>query len=622
MELLEYYYIFLRRKWYVIGVFTGVVLLAFIMLLIVSPVYESKAKVLVKDSTSSPLKSLMGMADFMGAGSMGKSDPVTTQIEIIKTRPILREVIETLDLRDKKGEPFDIVGFTKKVKVSAVRNTNVIVIAYRDKDKKLAADIVNTIANVAVKNDREINQEESRLARVFMENQLDLHKQSLHFSEEKLIKYQAEKSVISLDKGTETIIARLSEITVSKIETESKAKAVKAQIRRLKKRMSSASNRSSPFVPQWKQALNELDIESFSLRAAAEAFGLEIKKIDAELRKLPPKEIALARLLSDVKIESEIYNNLLRHLEETKIAEAAQIASIRVIEPGETEKKPVFPKKRKWVMLALFFGLCLGGGVAMCLEYLDQSLRSLEEIDKITKWNRIGLIPKDIESQGKNDLITKVSPKSPIAESYRTLRTNMHYTHFDKKLKTVVVTSSGPGEGKTTVLANLALTQCMLGKKVLLIDSDLRKPKIHKVFGLKNRVGLTNVVTHSIALKEAIQSTDIANFFVLTTGPIPPNPAELIESQAFSSIIEEVEKTYDMVLIDAPPFNVVADVSILFTKSDGYVFVVDLENTNRHMLSQAVEGIKNLSNEPLGYVANNVTLEKGKHLGIAYQYGE
>jgi polysaccharide biosynthesis transport protein len=621
MDILEYYYIFLKRKWIIISAFLTVSIITLIWLLIAAPIYDSKAKILISENTSSsPLGGLIEMNDLMSVGSFGKADPIANQIEVIKTRPILREVIETLKLTDKDGDLLDIEAFVKQVKISAIRNTNIIVITFRNKDKKLAAAVVNTIASVVVKNNREINQEESRLARIFIESQLEKRRESLQISEKILIDFQSEENAISLDTETELMITRLSQISVSKIETDSKIQAAKAQMNKLKKQIKKAGQTISPFISQWKNNLDQLESELAYSQAVSKSFNSEIININKSLKQLPPKEIAFARLISDTKIENEIYNKLLMHLEETKIAEAAQIASIRIIEPGEPSRYPVFPKKKKSLLVAMMFGLFLGGGIAFILDFFDHRLRTIEEIDEITGWNRLGVIPTDTESLEETHLITKVSPKSPIAESYRTLRTNIHYTHIDKKPKKILITSSGPGEGKSTVISNLALTQCMLGQKVLLVDLDLRKPKIHKMFGMKNVVGLTNVIAGSIPLKEAIQKTDMQNFSVLPTGPIPPNPAELLESNSFTNILKDLEDSFDMILMDAPPFNIVTDATILFKKADGYLFVIDIENTSRHLLKQSVENISNINYMPLGYIVNNLSMEKGKYYGSTYAY--
>ena len=172
------------------------------------------------------------------------------------------------------------------------------------------------------------------------------------------------------------------------------------------------------------------------------------------------------------------------------------------------------------------------------------------------------------------EMITIENPKSPIAEAYRTLRTNIQFSDLDKTLKTILVTSSGPAEGKTTTISNLAVTMGQMNRKVLLIDCDLRKSDIHKKFNLSNKRGLTNVLAQKIHPSEIIQKTEIEGLDILTVGPVPPNPSELLGSQAMKDFLSEISKEYDRVLIDAPPIGVVTDAGVLASEVDGVILVV------------------------------------------------
>ncbi|ALC89188.1 capsular biosynthesis protein [Bacillus sp. FJAT-18017] len=220
--------------------------------------------------------------------------------------------------------------------------------------------------------------------------------------------------------------------------------------------------------------------------------------------------------------------------------------------------------------------------------------------------------------QGKRKLITKLDPKSPISEQYRTLRTNIQFSSVDEEIKKIMVTSSGPGEGKSTTTANLAVVFAQQGKSVLLIDADLRKPTVHYSFNLTNTIGLTNVLSHQVNLEEAINETDVKGLYVVSSGPIPPNPSELLGSRMMDSFIKEAEGKFDIIMFDTPPVLAVTDAQILSNKCDGTILVVSSENTEIEQAVKAKELLTTAQAKVLGVVLNNRKFEKNQQY---YYYG-
>lgn len=220
--------------------------------------------------------------------------------------------------------------------------------------------------------------------------------------------------------------------------------------------------------------------------------------------------------------------------------------------------------------------------------------------------------------ENRRKLITTFDPKSPISEQYRTIRTNIQYSDIDSKIKTLMVTSSAPGEGKSTTAANMAVVFAQQGKKVLLIDADLRKPTVHYTFGLGNAFGLTTVLTKQIQLEKAIAETDESNLWVLTSGPIPPNPAELLSSQSMEQCLKDVSENFDMVIMDTPPLLAVADPQILSNQCDGTILVVFSGKTETDQVQKAKELLVSAKSKLLGVVLNNKQIEKTSYY---YYYG-
>ena len=218
-------------------------------------------------------------------------------------------------------------------------------------------------------------------------------------------------------------------------------------------------------------------------------------------------------------------------------------------------------------------------------------------------------------------LITIESSKSPISEQYRTLRTNIQYASIDKELQSIMITSPNPGEGKSTTIANLAIVFAQQGKKVLLVDADLRKPTIHYIFNINNTTGLTNVLMKKASLGDVLQQTPVINLFILPSGTIPPYPAELLESTAMSQLIDRVKVDFDIVLFDTPPILAVADAQIMANKCDGSILVVNSGTTEIEGASRSKDILTNASSKLLGVVLNNKKM-KDSHYQTTYYYGQ
>jgi len=213
-------------------------------------------------------------------------------------------------------------------------------------------------------------------------------------------------------------------------------------------------------------------------------------------------------------------------------------------------------------------------------------------------------------------LLTHTNPKSPVAEAFRTLRTNLYFSDLKKSLKKIMVTSAGPSEGKSTILANLAVTVAQTGQKVLLIDADLRKPVMHKIFDLSNSKGLTNLLVEELEPGQVIHRSKIENLDILTSGPIPPNPSELLGSERMEKFLNGIN-SYDIIFIDSPPAVAVTDAVVLSSKMDGVLLVIDCKQVRREMAISAKEQLLKANARILGAVLNRV-----EYKGEDYRYAQ
>lgn len=223
-------------------------------------------------------------------------------------------------------------------------------------------------------------------------------------------------------------------------------------------------------------------------------------------------------------------------------------------------------------------------------------------------------------STNNNSLVTHNDPKSPISEAYRTLRTNIQFSSFDEVIQVIMVASANPGEGKSTTASNLAVTYAQEGKKVLLIDADLRKPSVFKMFNVSNRIGLSTVVSGQCRTEDAIQETAVDNLFVLPSGPVPPNPSELLASQSMKAALEDFKASYDIVIFDTPPVLAVTDSLIVSAMCQGVLLVVHAGKVKSELVRKAKANLEHVNARILGVVLNNTKSSRGDKYNY-YYYG-
>lgn len=221
-------------------------------------------------------------------------------------------------------------------------------------------------------------------------------------------------------------------------------------------------------------------------------------------------------------------------------------------------------------------------------------------------------------TNSKRPIIADVNPKSPISEAYRTLRTNIDFSNIDEELKTIMLTSAGPAEGKSTTATNLAVVYAQNDRKVLIVDADLRKPTMHHTFNKSNRWGLTNVLTGKTQLSDVISETHVPNLHVLPSGPIPPNPSEILASKRMTVVLGELRNMYDLVIVDTPPALAVADAQIMATKCDGVILVIYAGSTKRDAIVKVKANMDHVKANVIGAVLNNVDRKSGE--GYYYYY--
>lgn len=382
----------------------------------------------------------------------------------------------------------------------------------------------------------------------------------------------------------------------------------------------------------------EAETELIALEARADGLKRVVDSYNVKLELLPEKNVQLARLERNRKVDESLYMMMREKYEESRIKQAGQIGKVQILDKAEPSPDPISPKKKVNLIVGIILGLALGTGITFLREMLDTSVRRVEEIDHLGL-SLLATIPQ-IDSEmlistidgttGKKNnhasasdaaglrLVTHFRPKSPVSEAYRTLRTNLHFSHTQNKLTNFLVTSAGPGEGKSTTIANLAIAMSLQGTRTLLIDADLRRPVLHRTFALEKNRGLTNVLIGDMSLDDAVQKCSVKNLDILTSGILPPNPSELLGSAKMRELILEVGERYDSCLFDTPPLVAVTDAAVLAKELGGVLLVIRSGITQRDALVRAVELLHNVKARVLGAVLNGVNRENS--YGSYYYY--
>jgi succinoglycan biosynthesis transport protein ExoP len=356
---------------------------------------------------------------------------------------------------------------------------------------------------------------------------------------------------------------------------------------------------------------------------ASEGISVDIEDVKAQIAELDQRSSQSPELASSLRAERDRAIIQLSTLESTlrQLPEAEDVreGGGSIITPAALPTDPVSPKKALNLVLALVVGVVLGLGLALIAENLDDRLKSPEDVEKLVGAPILGYIPLVKEwKEGQPKVATLTESASGAAEAYRTLKTNLRFVSLERPLRTILVTSPVAEAGKSTSAANLATALAQGGSKVVLVSGDLRRPSVHKFFGLTNSKGLLDLLNSEATLEEALQKGQVANLRLLATGGLPPNPTEILGSERFASILESLRSLADFVIIDAPPVLGLGDTSAMASKVDGVLMVVRTNLVTKREVAHATDQLRKAGGKVVGCILNAVEANDG--YGYYYQY--
>jgi capsular exopolysaccharide synthesis family protein len=562
--------------------------------------YQAAAKVLIERNTSD-----LGLSFQPQRVYMLDKDYFQSQIAIIKSRTMAKKAVEILvasgDNSFANFKEADLF-FSGGISINAQQTGNIINIGYISTDPVKAAKYANALTNAFLQQDLAKKMEVTQLATGWLNSQLVELRKKLSDSEIALNKYIKDNQIVSvtdIERNTQGSIERLRQDKLT-IENE---------IGELSKRYKSKH-------PKMVALNTKLEIVN--------------KSIDTESKKLielNEQMIQYNALKREVQSNKSLYESLLRRSKETEVDKELRLTNIRVIDWADVPKAPFSPNRKRDITTGIMFSAMWGVGLALLLEYLDSTVKTAEDIEMYVRLPFLGYIPT-ARSEGKAikdiDLASDRAPHSRIAESYRSIRTSIIFSApEDRPLKTILITSASPQEGKTTISCNLGITFAHSGEKTLLIEADMRKPRLAKSFGIENKAGLSSFLTGATNLDDSIKSSPIPNLFVMLSGPKPPNPAELLTSKKPRLMLEELKTKFDRIIIDTPPVLTVTDTVILANMVDGAIDVVRTSFLNIELILRGRQRLYEAKSRIIGVILNKVNVKKeDSYYYYHYYYSE
>ena len=710
LTLEDIFRLFKKRLALFISITLAVVVVTGIYLVFATPIYEASVTIKVDPTSQSSVSDLF--TNSLTGSSVSRD--ISTEVELIKSRTNIEEIITELDLVNRvysseARERLISEGYTEKdlvmsltrsissmITVSPVKDTRIVRVSVQNKDPVLARDIANTLAMVYNRKLAELSKRDLTRKREFIEAQIPLLEKDLKESTDMMRNFKEETGIYVLDKHSDLLFQMLSSYDKQYNELKISAEEKKAEIQTYQGMLddfdgtdsrdvksmwiqTSESFSVNPVLTSLRQSLSKLQVELASLQEqypltdqrvkskiteiskteslitdevknefitsgrgmtlnpayqqiltgviTAEA-NLQIleasinavadmrEQYQIELRSLPLKEQQLLDLQRQITVKESLYTLLLERLEEAKISEAAVVGNAAIVDPATIPQSAVKPNKRLSLAIGGVLGIFLGMLMVFLAEYLDKTLKTEEEIERFSRQPIIGRIPT-IEGI-REEMYVEKNPTAPSAESMKLAASNLSFTMGDGK--TVAVTSVLPTEGKSFVIANLAYSMASSGQRVILVDFDMRRPRVEKILkSTKKQYGVTDVIMGKVELESVIERyTDNMDF--IGVGTVPPNPTIVLSSKNVDVLLEKLKEKYDRILIDMPPAVVTSDVSLVGNKLDGMVLVVKPGRAIRDGLRIVIDNLKTVGVRILGVIVNGVDEKNSSYYYHYYYY--
>lgn len=601
MELKLIFTIIRRWAWLmIIGAVIGAGA-AYVYSIYQTPVYEATTKFMVLTVPDSGLSDVQIVSD---------KELAETYIELLVTQPVL----------DATSEAVGTTVRASQITAERVPSTRLIEVTVRSNDPQEAALIANTLVDVLARQNEALQASRYSSTEESLQLQVQEIEQEISQLQEQLTS-RSEQSLVDLEQ----------EIEQQKVELEQRIFQLQAEIAPLQQEIDDLipdalpNQLPPPLTAEQRNLLNqkrtELAQKQFVLDLATETyFRLTLPESPTTPDDPAPSVQAAEDFQqANLALYQQIYSTLLSNYEAVRLARLQNTPNIVQVELAVPPTSPILPQPIRNAILGGIIGLVIAGSLAFVIEYLDDTLKTPSDIQSHLGLPVVGYVFTESGLEKTEGLpFVAANPRSPVAETFRTLRTNLEFASVDQPLKTILVSSPGPGEGKTTVATNLAAAMAQANKRVILLEGDLRRPRVHKAMGMTNQVGLSEVFRGQMDIRDVARYSKVKDLAVITSGSLPPNPAELLGSTRMKQILARLEESASVVIIDSPPF-VVTDSTVLAAKVDGVLLVIQPGKTHAEAAKAMLTQLERAGARVIGVVLNRVP-RKGRSYYGGYYY--
>lgn len=582
MELRRYFVIVRRWLWLgILGLVIGAAVGYFAS--INQPrVYQASTRFVILRSAQS---------NFDYAAYLDNQQLVETYVQLLTTDSVLQTASAEL------GYPVD----SGQAKASKVEDTQFVILTVEDTDPQQAADIANVLVAVLINKNEELQSVRYLTSEENLQKQLDqvlLQITTLQTQINEISSATVADQLIQVQAQIDSLQTQISdfEIQIADLKKKFQTPERKAEIADKEATL----EQIKPVLALYQQVYTNLVV-----------LGKPVESADATSTRLE-------QLRTTLELYQQIYVNLLNSLEAVRLARAQNTPTVKQVEPAVAPsiENPIRPQPEQTTMLAAAIGLALAASIAFLVEYLDVTLKTMDDIERVLNLPVIGYIAQIHHTKGSDEsLYVTRQPRSPVSEAFRSLRANLEFAGVDKPIRRILVTSAGPNEGKSTISTNLAAIIAQGGKKVFLMDADLRRPKVHRFLKLSNQFGLSDLFRTAMPISAVAQkSEEHENLFVITSGSLPPNPAELLGSTRMDNLLTEAEKEADVIVLDGPP-TLVADAQVLSSKADGVILVIHPGHTHADAAMATLEQLNRAGAHVVGVVLNRIPRDRVDYYG-------
>jgi capsular exopolysaccharide synthesis family protein len=606
VTLEDYITIIRKRAKVAMSILVIVPLTVTVIVFAMRPVYRATTSLLI-ERTPPKITKFEEVYQAPAATSYSDMQYYQTQYKILASRTLAERVFEQLHLgkdKDFQNVKDPVEELTERIKVEPVRNSQMVLLHVDDTDALRASAIANTLAKFYMQQDIETRNIASKEAVGWLESQLADVKKKMQESQEALGRYVQKHKIVSAPMIADT------------------EKKIKTLLEVLKEDRSRKETELAEALKRYKEKHPKI----IALRAQIDNIDKKIEKETDALLDLNQKMVQYNLLKQEAESNQQLYQSILARAKETDVSEKIEASRIRIIDSAKIPDKPIRPKKVRDIILSIFFGIFCAIGAALFLEYLDSTIHTAEDVRLYINLPFLGYVSKadaSAKTDVEKDLICYKKPDSITSETYRVIRTSILFASpEDEPLKTILVTSSIPQEGKTFMSSNLATIFSQASERVVLVDIDMRRPRMHKSYNLELKNGLSDFLAGKADLEEVIKTTFIENLSMITAGTIPPNPSELLQSGKVRLLFEELKSRFDRIILDSSPILSVADSLILANVVDGVILVIKGASTQLDGVRRAKEKIIAAKGRIVGVIINNIEAEKEDRYYYYHYYGK